>query len=404
MTPPLTVSNVKRRVLIDGRMAAEVGGGFTYLVNMVPRLTRTNPDVDFLLVLRTERLARALSPAPNLEIRQVAPRGRLGRLAYTFLDGPKLARQWGADLYFSVSEYAPSNAPCPVVASFRNPNIFTPLEQDWGFSDRLRLTTLRALARLSARSCDRIMFVSEDSARWIGDAAGVAEERRAVVHHGIDLEGWARKQARPVHPRPYILSVSTVYRYKNFVRLIEAYADLARRHPEVPDLVIAGDHQDLEYAEKMEAARRATGPLAERILFTGEVPYDQVHSWYAGASLFAFPSYLETFGHPMLEAMASGVPIVASDIEVFRELGGDAPLYVDPHSPKAFADAMEEILWRPEAARALAKRGRERVRQFTWDRSAERLSALFHEVIDGVPADAQPARRSVPSLRYTEAA
>jgi len=372
--------NARRRILIDGRMAANVGGGFTHLVNVIPRLVRMAPEDDFLLLTRTQRAADSIPSAPNLELRLLPEMGPAGRIAFTFLKAPQIVREWGADLYFSVSEYAPVGLPCPTIASFRNPNVFTSLQQDWPATQKLRLATLRALAKASALFCDRIMFVSQDSADWAGDAISLPRQKRAVVHHGIDLSKWTDPAGPSPHPRPYILSVSTIYRYKNFVRLIEGYAELARRNPAAPDLVIAGNNADPDYEREMQAARLATGEVAERIRIVGEVPYGQIRDYYANAELFVFPSYLETFGHPLLESMASGVPIVAADTGVFREICGDAAAYVDPYSTSAFADAMEEVLFGFDASRSLAKRGRRRVEEFTWDQSTRRLLRLFDEL------------------------
>jgi glycosyltransferase involved in cell wall biosynthesis len=306
--------------------------------------------------------------------------GLAGRLRFIFRESARVARAWGADLYFSAGETVPFGSPCPTIASFRNPIVFTPLDVAHSLRDRLRLRVLRDLARFSASVSDRILFVSKDSADWIGDMIGLAPERRTVVHHGIDRAGWADAPKHPVHPWPYILSVSSIYRHKNFVKLIEAYALLARGRRDVPDLVIVGDVQDPEYLCKMEAARAATGSLAGNIHILGEVPYADVRAWYAGAELFVFPSYLETFGHPLLEAMASDVPVVAADIPAFREIGGDAAFYADPHSAQALAGAMDDALFVASAREMLIKRGRERVREFSWERSAERLLMLFSQV------------------------
>jgi glycosyltransferase involved in cell wall biosynthesis len=367
------------RVLIDGTMARG-GGGHTYLVNILPRLAALASDHQLRVLVRSERLAKAIQPAGNLEVELLPEVGLAGRLRFTFQQAAGVARAWGADLYFSAGETAPLGAPCPTIASFRNPNVFASIDQGWSLRDRLRLRALRELAQLSARACDRILFVSRDSAGWIGDTIGLAPEKRAVVHHGIDRAVWAATPKQAVHPWPYILSVSSIYRYKNFVKLIEAYALLAKRRRDVPDLVIIGDDQDPEYARKMEAARAATRSLAEHIHILGEVPYADVPAWYAGAELFVFPSYLETFGHPLLEAMASDVPVVAADIPVFREIGGDAAFYADPHSAPALAGAMEDALFVELAREMLIKRGRERVREFSWERSAQRLVTLFSDV------------------------
>ena len=372
-----------RRILIDGTMA-KGGGGFTYLVNILPRITELAPQDQFRVLVRSERLANSIKPRPNLEVDLLPEVSPLQRLRFTYRDLPKLVKAWGADLYFSAGESAPMRASCPMIASFRNPNVYTSIEQGWTWKQQLRLRVLREVSRLSSRACDRIMFVSEDSARWIGDALNVPERRRAVVHHGMDAAAWGvdREAQADGYPSSYILSVSSIYRYKNYVKLIEAYSVLAKRRDDVPDLIIIGDDQDPDYAAQMERARLATGEdVAERIHILGEVPYADIKKYYAGADLFVFPSYLETFGHPLLEAMASGVATVAADIPVFREVAGDAAFYADPHKADALASAMEDALFASRARQAMIKRGRERVRTFSWDATARNLSALFDDVL-----------------------
>jgi glycosyltransferase involved in cell wall biosynthesis len=295
----------------------------------------------------------------------------------------RAAARWGADVVLSTGDVAPLWARCPTVASFRNPNVFTSLDQGWYPYQVWRLGLLRRLARITSRRCDRILFVSDDSARWIGDSIGLPEAKRVVIHHGIDVERFAAPPGPPPHPRPYLLSVSSIYRYKNFVRLIEAWRELAGRLPQLPDLVIVGDDLDPLYTEQMRAARAAAGGLAERIQLVGEVPYAEVPRWTAHARLCIFPSYLETFGHPLLEAMAAGVPLVAADIPVSREIAGDAARYADPHDTGALARAMEEVLGDDALRAELVSRGRERVRRFSWDASARLHLALFSALASG---------------------
>lgn len=372
-----------RRILIDGSMARG-GGGFTYLVNILPRLSDLHPSHQFRVLLRNERLAQSIPALPNVEIDLMPDVGWPQRMSFTYRELPRLLKDWNADLYFSAGETAPLRAHCPMIASFRNPIIYTSLDLGVSWKQTVRLRLLREISRISARACDRIMFVSEDSAGWIGDSVNVPAHKRRVVHHGIDLAGWARpanQSAAPYGPS-YILSVSSVYTHKNYVRLIDAYAALGRRRDNLPDLIILGDVQHPGYLAQMHEARAAAGEdLAERIHIVGEVPYADVKAYYAGAELFVFPSYLESFGHPLLEAMASGLPTVAADLAVFREIAGDAAFYADPYKVDALAGAIEEALFLPRARETLIKRARERVRNFTWDATAQRLTALFDEVL-----------------------
>lgn len=384
-----------RRFLIDGSMA-KGGGGFTYLVNIVPELARQAPNDRFKVICADPRVAASLVPCTNVEVDYLGPLGLLDRLRFTYLRAGRIARDWDADVYFSAGEMAPLDAGCPTMAAFRNPNVFTLGDgQGLDWLQRARVLALNSLARLSARRADRVMFVSADSASWIGDSIGLAPERRAVIHHGIDVAPWrAVAPERDLHERGYILSVSSVYPYKNYVRLIEAWVELAKRNPNAPDLVIIGDEQDAAAGAAMRKAREDAGEYAEGIHLLGEVPYAEIRRFYRGAELFVFPSYLETFGHPLLEAMAAEVPLVAADIPVFREIAGDAAFYADPFSSSALARAMEEALFTRGASETLVKRGRERVAQFSWRRSAATLLANFEDLLAGrdrrAPAIAQP--------------
>ena len=374
-----------RRILIDAT-GASIGGGYTYLVNVIPRLCTAAPEARIRLMLRNARLVESLAPIAereaNFEIVDLPASGVGTRLVHTFTAMPGLAAEWGADLFFSVGEVAPLRMPCASIASFRNANVFTSEVKPLTLRDRVRFVLLNRIARLAAKHCDRIMFVSEDSARWIGESIGLPVERRAVVHHGIDVEQWSSAAPYTGHPRPYILSVSSIYHYKNYVRLIEAYTSLRRRSDaeSFPDLIIIGDDYDVEYRAQMEAARMAAGEHASQIHILGSVPYEEVKSYCRGAVMFVFPSYLETFGHPLLEAMAAGIPLVASDIDSFREVAGEAALFAAHDDVEAIAAAIEQALV-PEVAAELVRKGNAHVEGFTWDRSVARLVALFEEVI-----------------------
>lgn len=368
------------RIVIDGSMARG-GGGFTYLVNVVPALVRLAPDHQFLLLVHRQEIAESLPEVPNLEVRRVHDSGFVGRIWWVFFDGRRLARQWGADLYFSVAEYAPLWGAFEVIAAFRNRAIFVPIEAGWPMKQKLRLGVLHALARATARKAARVIFVSEDSSREIGSSIDLPEAKRRVVHHGIDVASWSRDCEPPAALDRYILTVGSIYRYKNYVPLIEGWAQLCERRPETPDLVIIGDDQDAAYSAEMDRARSKLGALAGRLHILGEVPYADVPAWYKHADAFVFPSYLETFGHPLLESMASETPLIASDIPVFREIAGDAALYADPEKPSTFASCLERVLFSSEERDALVEAGKRRVVEFSWQRTAARLLEVFDETL-----------------------
>ena len=277
---------MKARIMIDAT-STSIGGGYTYLVNVIPGVCRRAPESRFRLLLRHPKLVDAMPDLPNLEVEKLPEAGVGRRLADIYFRFGRTAAKWRADLFFSVGEMTPVHLPCPSIAGFQNGCVFSWEVKQPNLRERLRINTLWLLACLSAWRCNRIFFVSEDSARWIGDSLRIPEERRAAIHHGIDASTWANAVPHRGHPRPYILTVGSIYKHKNFIRLIDAYVEMAKRSPDAPDLIIIGDEYDIEHANGMEAARRAGGELAERIHILGAVPYEDVRSYYAGAALFA---------------------------------------------------------------------------------------------------------------------
>ena len=368
-----------RRIILDLSMA-QSGGGFTYAVNVIPLLAARMPETEFLVVLRSKRIAGSLPGVGNIKLHLMPDSGFGGRLLFLVLHASALAKSWDADLYYSASELSPRSCPCPKVAAFRNANLFTDLRLGWPLYQQARIWMLRTLARYSARTCSRILFVSEHSAQWIGDSLGLSSEKRVVVPHGVNEGLWSGPKGSRPFDREYILSVSSIYRYKNFVRLIEAWTKLAVRLPDVPDLVIVGDDQDPLHSREMHEAQLRAGNLADRIHLVGEVPYAEIARYYRNAKAFVFPSYLETFGHPLLEAMAAGIPVVASDLGVFREVGAGAALYFSAHDTDSIADTLERLLRDPDMQNELVARGFARVREYSWERAVDRMVSMFHQV------------------------
>ena len=372
-----------KRIVIDAAMVRR-WGGFTHLVNVLPKLVETAPGANFLVLVRGDAVAQSLPQAPNLAIEVLPEANFAQRIRFQLEEAARLSRRYQADVYYSVAETAPRGLACPLIVSFRNPNVFTSLDQNWGPYQSFRLPALRRAAVRTARRAARVIFVSHDSARWIGDSIQLAPEKRAVIHHGIDPRSWhstpvaSTSEAKDLG----ILSVSSIYRYKNFVRLIEAWKVFAEHRADAPPLTIVGDVVDRTHARDMETARRACGPLAGKVRILGAVPYEEIAQYYQRSDIFVFPSYLETFGHPLLEAMISGIPVVAADIDVFREVASDAAVYCDPFEITSIAAGLSKVFDDSTIRENLTRAGMRRVDQFTWDQTARQTLQLLHDVID----------------------
>jgi glycosyltransferase involved in cell wall biosynthesis len=111
---------------------------------------------------------------------------------------------------------------------------------------------------------------------------------------------------------------------------------------------------------------------------------------YRGAVALVFPSLIETFGHPLLEAMLAGTPILAADIPAFREIAGDVALYFPPRDPVRLARLVDQMRRDSEATRARVERGFQRAQEFSWSRSVDRLCEVFDETLGAARAHPVP--------------
>ena len=176
--------------------------------------------------------------------------------------------------------------------------------------------------------------------------------------------------------RPFILAVGTREPRKNLPELVRAFAQVKDEIPH--ELIHAGgsgwkpEELDLAIAE---------ANLGDRIRFVDYVPHAELPLWYSAADCFVMPSLYEGFGLPLLEAMACGVPSIASNRSSLPEVGGDAVVFCDPDA-EAIATALVTVLHDGELRHQMHMAGPERARQFTWQQTAELTAASYRKALD----------------------
>jgi glycosyltransferase involved in cell wall biosynthesis len=200
--------------------------------------------------------------------------------------------------------------------------------------------------RHAARACDVVFVNSDYTAREVVELLGVAAERVRVARPGLDASFVPEGEGAELD-RPYVFTVATFEPRKNLETLVAAHRSLADRLA----LVVAG------------GAGWGPEPRLDGALRLGYVPHDQLTRWYRGAAVAVYPSRFEGFGMPVIEAMACGVPCVASSHPSLDEACGDAALRADPDDPAALAAAIEQALADRDE---LVRRGLAHARGFTW--------------------------------------
>lgn len=256
-----------------------------------------------------------------------------------------------------------------------------------GKYDRAREFYITRVLPALVRRLDHVITPSEATKRDVVEYAGVEPSRITVVPNGVDTSVFrpdgsdeARAGVRSFlgFDEPYLLYVSRLeHPGKNHVRLIEAF-DALRRERGIPHkLVLAGS--DWTRADEIHRAAEAASSR-EHILRMGFVPDGLLPELTREAAMVVFPSLYEGFGIPVLEAMAVGTPVAASNVSSLPEVGGDAVSYFDPSEPASIAESIWGVLAHPSHAADLAARGLVRAREFTWKRTArETLAVLMNQ-------------------------
>jgi glycosyltransferase involved in cell wall biosynthesis len=226
-----------------------------------------------------------------------------------------------------------------------------------------------------AKRADLVVTNSRQTAAQATDRLGVRSDRLVICRPGAP--SWPRR-TEPASIGP-ILFVGTIEPRKNLDVLFRAYARVLAGRPGVPPLVLAG--RTVPQSAGILAPLNEA-PLAGHVRYLGYVDEEARRRLFDEASMLVMPSLEEGFGLPALEAMAAGVPVIASRRGALPEVVGDAGTLVDPLDDVAFAAAIDALIADPQRRRAHADAGVLRAREFTWDESAARLLAAYRSAVD----------------------
>lgn len=332
-------------------------------------------DVDaFAVTWRRRRRLPPLVPS-GVDVRQRAMPARPLHLAWSHLGGP--AVEWfvgAADVVHGTNFVVPPTRRAARVVTVHDLTTVRYPE----LCDRSTLGFPR-MVRLAIADGAWVHTPSQFVADEVVAEFGVDPGRVRVVYHGVPSDHGERPSSTvALAPLPsgtsrYIFAVGTIEPRKDYPGLVRAFSLVADAHPDVA-LVIAG--VDGWGAQAFHDALEAS-PWRDRVVRLGYVDNDALARWLAGAAVLAFPSVYEGFGFPPLEAMAAGVPVVASAAGAVPEVVGDGAVLVPPRDVDALASALVRVLGDTEARAALVDKGRCRAAQFTWEACGAGLAELY---------------------------
>ena len=277
-------------------------------------------------------------------------------------------------------------------ALYTSRDFFRDLEQRGDYRLWLDTKLKGQIAKWSVRAADRTVAPSQAFADEIERWTGV---RALAIHHGFDrnlffrdaepLPAELKKTLDRTSDELRLLFVSHYNYYRNFETLIRAVGLLRRRiEPRQIKLFLTCRLQPGANpgSFRTEAASQLVKELGvgANVVELGAVPYHLLHHVYQAGDLYVTPAYVETFAHPLVEAMAAGLPVVASDLAVHREVCGDAALYFPKFSPELLAETVCQAL-SPEASEKMSARGLRRSNDFSWKDHVARVISIAESLL-----------------------
>ncbi|MBN1397044.1 MAG: glycosyltransferase family 4 protein [Bacteroidetes bacterium] len=230
----------------------------------------------------------------------------------------------------------------------------------------------------AVQRANRIIAISHSTKKDICEFFGTSSEKIEVVHLGVDHTLYNPKASPLKRKNPYLLSVGTLQPRKNYVMLFRAFRKLCEKTNGICELLIVGKRgwfwEDIE-------KEAANGSFSERIHFLGYVPDEQMPSLYAGCEFFVMPSLYEGFGIPLLEAMACGKAVIASNASSLPEIVDDAGILLDPKDECAWTEAMLELLKDKSERNELGKSAFSKAACFSWEKMASETLEVYQKVL-----------------------
>jgi glycosyltransferase involved in cell wall biosynthesis len=356
--------------------AGSKGGMRRYLECLLTEMLEVAPRHHYALMTPDWNTSFDIPAHPRLEVvpLRAVPHGRVGRVIYERTAYPAAIRRSGCDVFLGLCNTLPPGLRVPSVVVIQSTQ-FQFVPEAYGFLHRsyLRLGVAKAV-----RAADAVITVSEHSRQDVIGWLGTDPEKVHAIHHGVFFS--PDQSSDPPEPgaRPYILCVSAFYPYKNLFRLIDAFRLL--KQAGLPHALVIVGSETPEVTRDALSRHAETLGVADAVELPGRVSQEALADFYRGADVFAMPSLYETFGLPVIEAMALGCPVVAARASSLPEVVGDAAELVDPLSPESIAAGLTAVVTDADRRAELVRLGRERVNAFSWRKAAQQTLEVLETV------------------------
>lgn len=369
---------VNTRFLLPGKM--EGFGWYTY--ETLRRITVNHPEHEFIFLFD-----RPFDPkfifSPNITPVVIGPQARHPFLFYLWFEQavPRALKKYKADVFVSPDGYLSLKTKIPSLAVIHDLNFeHYPKDLGWLVRNYYRHYFPRFAAKAS-----RILTVSHFSKKDLMDKYHIPSQKIDVVHNGVNelLAPVTQEKKEMIRRKytggsPYFVFIGALHPRKNLARMFKAFDRFKSDTKQPHKLVIIGERY---LWNKEIASSYSDMQHRDDVLFTGHLATEELNSVLGSAESLLYVSVFEGFGLPVVEAMRCEVPVITSNSSSLPEVAGDAALLCDPFSVDSITDAMKRMAEDPDLRKKLIEAGKENVRRFSWDQSAEGLWNSIQQLV-----------------------
>lgn len=370
------------RIGIDARLYGTKHGGIgRYAQKLIEELEKTDQNNQYVVFLQTDGFDayrpqnpnfqkvradfRAYSLGEQLLFPSLLSKYKLDLVHFTHFNAPIF---YGGKFVVTIHDLIISHYPTSRATTL-NPLVY-----------QIKLKAYDFLVKAVARKAIKIISVSDYTKQDIVKLLKIKPDKIQTIYEGVDLPAVSGQTSNDVLERlglagDFVMYVGSAYPHKNLEKLIEAFAIIAAKYPELK-LVLAG-RKNFFY-ERL--AGTVDEKLKDKIVFTGYLSDEDLAVLYRRAKLYVFPSLIEGFGLPPLEAQYYGLPVASSNATCLPEILGDSAVYFDPNSAADMAEKISATLADDALRQKLIAAGRENLKKYSWTKMAEEISAIYKNV------------------------
>jgi glycosyltransferase involved in cell wall biosynthesis len=355
------------------------GGNETYYRELVKELLRSYPNHRFLLYYTNVIQAEDLGLGDNFSLHRLFPKNPALRIPFVV---PWQVRQGRLDVFHAMYVLPPCLR-CKTVTTVADiayehfPEFFRAHEIAW----------FKTMIPWSIRKSDHVITVSEYSKRDIARTYGIREDKITVTYEGAGPDFFPRDQAvskeqlarRYGIKGDFVLYLGRLQARKNLLTLVNAFARVYKGGRGLPHKLVLAGKKDSMFGPVLSRIQQLR--LEQCVLMPGYIADEDVPLFYSAADLFAYPSFFEGFGLPVIEAMACGTPVITSRNSSLEEVAGDAALLVEPSDEISIAEALTRALEDNELRIRLGQAGLARSKQFSFRSTARGTMAVYEQIM-----------------------